>query len=293
MEQTELESFDKLLPLQCYCRVPTSTSPQMAIQVSIFDCGGIAITVFVSHKVVDATTTSTFIKSWAAFTRGTDGEIPNPEMLDAGSWLFPPLDPIPRNYIYPIERLWFDEGWCATRRFVFVDHAISSLKIKVKSKRLEHPCQAAALVAFLWKHATLASRAACGQSKPSVLSQSVNFRPRMKPRLPNHAIGNLHGIAVSTYNSAERDIDLRQLAYLAREAINVFIDQISLLQIGDTFKFQTDQFNLAADIVSRDDVEIFEFVSWLNTGDGSEFDFGWGPQTWSCVGVSRVSVQLI
>ncbi|KAK8546008.1 hypothetical protein V6N13_067248 [Hibiscus sabdariffa] len=48
----------------------------------------------------------------------------------------------------------------------------------------------------------------------------------MKPRLPNYAIGNLHGIAVSTYNSAERDIELHELSYLAREALDVFNDQL-------------------------------------------------------------------
>ncbi|GMI84994.1 hypothetical protein like AT3G26040 [Hibiscus trionum] len=271
IEQTELESFNQLLPVQCYCSVPTSTSPQMAIQINIFDCSGIAIAFSASHKVMDATTVSTFIKSWAAFNRGSDGKIPNPEMLDAGSRLFPPLDPIPLNYIFSMEKLWL-EGWYATRRFVFDEHAIATLKFRVKSKRLPHPSRAAALGAFLWKHATLASRAAFGHSKPSVLTQSVNFRPIMKPRLPNHAIGNLHGIAVSTYNSAEpeRDIELHQLAYLAREAINVFKDQISVLQIGDTVKFQTDQFNLAADIGSRDDMEIFEFTSWLNTVIGPD-----------------------
>ncbi|KAK8546006.1 hypothetical protein V6N13_067246 [Hibiscus sabdariffa] len=279
VSQTEQESLNQLLPCQCYCIVPTSTSPLVAIQINMFDCGGIAIAFCGSHKLVDATTASAFIKSWAAFNRGSDGGIPDPHMLDAGSRLFPPLDPIPPNYASLIEGLWFEEGWYATRRFVFDDQAIATLKFKAKSKGLEHPTRTAALVAFLWKHALLASRAACGRSKPSVLTQAVNLRTRMKPGLPNHAIGNLYSLAFSTYNSVERDIELHQLAYLAREAIEVFNHQISGLQSGDMLEFQTDRYNEAVDVVSQDDAEFFDCVSWLNTLDRNEVDFGWGELT--------------
>ncbi|KAK8651509.1 hypothetical protein V6N13_141110 [Hibiscus sabdariffa] len=275
ISQTEQESLNQLLPCQRYCIVPTSTSPLVAIQINMFDCGGIAIAFCGSHKLVDATTASAFIKSLAAFNRGSDGEIPDPHMLDAGSR----LDPIPPNYTSLIEGLWFEEGWYTTRRFVFDDQAIATLKFKAKSKGLEHPTRTAALVAFLWKHALLASRAACGRSKSSVLTQAVNLRTRMKPGLPNHAIGNLYSLAFSTYNSVERDIELHQLAYLTREAIEVFNDQISVLQSGDMLKFQTDRYNEAVDVVSQDDPEFFDCVTWLNTLDTNEVDFGWGELT--------------
>ncbi|KAE8679298.1 putative Cysteine-rich RLK (RECEPTOR-like protein kinase) 8 [Hibiscus syriacus] len=277
--QTELELFNQLLPCQCYCSVLPSASPQIAIQINIFDCGGIAIAFCGSHKIIDAATASAFIKSWAAFNRGFDGKISNPNMLDAGSRLFPPLDPVPPKYASLIERLWFEEGWYTTRRFVFDDQAIATLKLRVKSKRLEHPTRTATLAAFLWKHAMLASRAASGRSKPSYLIQPVNLRTRMKPGLPNHAIGNLNCLTVSKYNSVDRDIELHELAYLAREAIEVLNDQIPLLQSGGMLKFQTDQFNDVEDVHSKDDVDFFDCVSWLNTLDKNEVDFGWGDLT--------------
>ncbi|GMI65662.1 hypothetical protein like AT3G26040 [Hibiscus trionum] len=239
----------------------------------------IAIVLCGSHKVMDATTASAFMESWAAFNRGSDGEIPNPDMLDIGSRLFPPLESIPQNYLSSMESLFFREGWRTTRRFVFDDNAISALKFQSKSKRLEHPTRIVVLIAFLWKYAMLASRVASGRSKPSVLTQAVNLRPRLKPRLPQYAIGNLFGIAVSTYNSTDRDIELDHLAYLLRDAIDIFNDQISLLQSGDVMKFMTNQYNP----VIEGEIDIFGCTSWLNTQDGNLVDFGWGEPTSSSV----------
>ncbi|KAL4339740.1 hypothetical protein GQ457_08G009810 [Hibiscus cannabinus] len=138
VSQTEqAESLNQLLPCQCYCIVPTSTSPLVAIQINMFDCGGIAIAFCGSHKLVDA-------------------------------------------------------------------------------------------------------------------------------------IGNLYSLAFSTYNSVERDIELHQLAYLAREAIEVFNHRISGLQSGDVLEFQTDRYNEAVVVVTQEDAEFFDCVSWLNTLDRNE-----------------------
>ncbi|KAK8689025.1 hypothetical protein V6N13_087756 [Hibiscus sabdariffa] len=277
--QTEQEWMNQLLPTQPFCSIPASTSPQLTIQINVFDCGGIAIVLCFSHKVIDATTASAFMESWAAFNRGSDGEIPNPDMLDIGSRLFPLLESIPQNYLSSIESHWFQEGWRTTRRFVFDDIAISALKFQAKSKRFEYPTRSIALGAFLWKYAMLVSRVASGRSKPSVLTQAVNLRSRLKLRLPQHTVGNLLVYAVSTYNSAERDIELDHLAYLVREAIDICNDQFSRLQSGDMVKFMTDQYNPLIDIAAQGEVDLISCTSWLNTLDGKLVDFGWGEPT--------------
>ncbi|KAL4313560.1 hypothetical protein GQ457_01G030780 [Hibiscus cannabinus] len=281
--RTEQGWTNRLLPCQSFCSIPTSTSPHIALQINIFDCGGIAIGMCGSHKLVDASTGSAFLKCWTALYRGSHGGIPDPDMIDAGSRLFPPLESIPQNYLSSIETIWFQEGWHTTRRFVFDEHAVATLKLKAKSKSLNHPSRTVTLAAFLWKHAMLASRAASGRLKPSVLTQSVNLRQRMKPKLPEYTIGNLYTAVASTYNSTERDVELQQLAYLVREAMVSFNDQMSLLQSGDALKFMTDQHNELAEIAPQGEVDFFDCTSWLNTLDEVEGDFGWGPP----VSVSR------
>ncbi|MBA0857270.1 hypothetical protein Goshw_009882 [Gossypium schwendimanii] len=75
MAQKVLELLNQLLPCQSFCSIPTSTSPHIAIQVNTFDCVGIAIALCGSHKGVNAITVSAFFKSWAAFNRGSNGEL--------------------------------------------------------------------------------------------------------------------------------------------------------------------------------------------------------------------------
>ncbi|KAK8978717.1 hypothetical protein V6N11_001723 [Hibiscus sabdariffa] len=78
-----------------------------------------------------------------------------------------------------------------TRSFVFDDNAIKTLVLKAKSKSLEHPSRALAI---------------------------INIRLKLKPRLPSYSIGNMFGMAISMYNPVGKDIDLSELAYLLREA---------------------------------------------------------------------------
>ncbi|XP_039035177.1 vinorine synthase-like [Hibiscus syriacus] len=231
---TEIELLNQLFPCQCFCSVPTSTSPQMAVQVTVFG-------------------------------RGSDGEIRDPDMFYAASRLFPPSESIPRDILSFIETVRFPEGWHTTKTFLVHDDAIATLKLKAKSKRLEHPTRNVALTAFLWKHAMLATRAASGRSRPSVLIQSVNLRPILN--LPEHAIGNLVWFAISTYNpsATAADIELDHLAYLVREALDVSKDQITLLQSGDVLKVLTEEYKKVEDFASQVDVDFFASTSWLNT----------------------------
>ncbi|KAK8588863.1 hypothetical protein V6N13_087757 [Hibiscus sabdariffa] len=115
----------------------------------------------------------------------------------------------------------------------------------------------------------LASRVASGRSKPSVLTQAINLRPRLKSRLPQHIVGNLICNVGSTYNSAKRDIELDHLAYL--------------------LKFMTNQYNPLIHIATRGEFNIFVCTNWLNTLDGNSVDFGWGePTSWN---VWRTEIQ--
>ncbi|XWS43279.1 hypothetical protein CRYUN_Cryun16bG0089300 [Craigia yunnanensis] len=217
IEQTDLESLNQLLPCQPFCYISNSTVPQLAIQVNIFNCGCIALALCCCHKIFDASTISVFLKSWAAFSRGSNGEIPKPNLLEASSRFFPSIESMPLNN--SIKCLLFNEGRRKTRSFVFDANAIATLMFKAKSKHLEHPSRVIALGAFLWKYAIRASRSASGILKPAILSLSVNIRQKMKPQLPDYSIGNLFLLPITTYNSVEKDVKLHDLAYLVREGV--------------------------------------------------------------------------
>ncbi|KAK8549181.1 hypothetical protein V6N13_063577 [Hibiscus sabdariffa] len=277
IEQTDnVEAMNRLLPCRPFRNIQDPTTPQLAVQVNIFDCGGIALALCFFHKIFDATTVYAFLNSWAAFSRGSNGEIPNPGLLGASSRLFPPIESMPENAA--MKSLFFNDGRCKmTRSFVFDANAITTLVLKAKSKSLEHPSRALALSAFLWKHAIQASRSVSGTLKPSILFQPVNIRPKLKPQLPSYSIGNMFGLAISMYDPVgKKDIDLSELAYLLREATESAPNDPQVVLQG--FKTMTEQFSHVEEMVSNGDAECYLLSNWLNTLDGNE-DFGWGKPT--------------
>ena len=69
----------------------SATSPQVAIQINIFSCGGIAIGLLTSRRIIDAFTSSLFTNGWAKACKVgniNDVIVPN---FEAGI-LFPPRD---------------------------------------------------------------------------------------------------------------------------------------------------------------------------------------------------------
>ncbi|KAK7841319.1 vinorine synthase [Quercus suber] len=50
--------------------IETNEVAQLAVQVYIFDCGGIGIGLCASHKIIDGITLSAFLNTWAAIAGG-------------------------------------------------------------------------------------------------------------------------------------------------------------------------------------------------------------------------------
>ncbi|KAK5835856.1 vinorine synthase-like [Gossypium arboreum] len=274
-EVPELEALKQLLPCRPFCFFQDySALPQLGIQVNIFDCGGIALALCCLHKIIDATTISCFLKTWAAFSLGSNGEIPDPDLLEAGSRFFPPMESMPTSI--NLKRLLFNEGRRKSRSFVFDANAIATLMFKAKSKSLEQPSRVASLGAFLWKHAIQASRSISGSRKPAILCQTVNIRRKMKPQLPDYSIGNLYLLPTTTYNSVGKDVELTELAYLVSEAVKSVNKYSQDLLRG--FKTIKEQQTEITEMVSKGNAEFYTLVSWLNTLDGKQ-DFGWGKSS--------------
>ncbi|KAK8549187.1 hypothetical protein V6N13_063583 [Hibiscus sabdariffa] len=290
IERTDnVEAMNRLLPCRPFRNIQDPTTSQLAVQVNIFDCGGIALALCFFHKIFDATTVYAFLNSWAAFSRGSNGEVPNPGLLGASSRLFPPIESMPENAA--MKSLFFNDGRRKmTKSFMFDANAITTLVLKTKSKSLEHPSRALALSAFLWKHAIRASRSVSGTLKPSILFQPVNIRPKLKPQLPSYSIGNMFGLAISLSNPVGKDIDLSELAYLLREATESAPNDPQVVLQG--FVIMTEQFSHVEEMVSNGDAECYLLSNWLNTLDGNE-DFGWGkPTLFSIPGIDSQNREM-
>lgn len=134
----QLASLNQFLPSQPFRDEPDpEETTQVAIQVDIFSCGGMALGVCMSRKITDGPTGKTFMDMWAANARGSSYEKTiHPNAFQA-SLRFPPRSPSTlRNYLPMLEkRLFKDVGKSCVKRFVFDDTAVKALRAKSQSEK--------------------------------------------------------------------------------------------------------------------------------------------------------------
>ncbi|KAM5586780.1 acyltransferase Pun1-like [Rosa sericea] len=162
----------------------TNLSTLLAVQVSYFDCGGMALSVCMSHKIGDAASMVNFVNDWAA-TASNSGKQVSPFLYTPS--IFPrgdlPLMPQPE---YSIKK----EN-CASRRFVFDAQKIAALKAIVADK-VQKATKVEVVSALLFKCAISAANASSsGTTRPTLFLQNVNLRTRMIPPLPENYVGNI------------------------------------------------------------------------------------------------------
>ncbi|OVA01499.1 Transferase [Macleaya cordata] len=168
----------------------------LVVQVSLFDCGGMAIGVCISHKIADASSLTTFINDWC---HGT-----GPRFDDLRS-LFPPRDIMGYETESKIKR---EE--IVTKKFVFKAPKIAELK-----QRSIIGCST-----FIWKHFIDVDQVKEGvvasAARVYMGSHTVNMRTRIVPPLPTNSIGNMYcaAIALSIINgNPENDQDKEDHQY--------------------------------------------------------------------------------
>lgn len=145
------------------CELEDSGDLLLAIQVNIFDCGGIGIGVCFSHIIMDAISIVTFMNSWAAVGRGDRCNAVLPSFNLAS--LFPPKDISNFN-----RKVGIAKEKIVTKRFVFTDSAISALRAKYAAK----PTRVEALSTFIWSRYVVATRGVANTPR-YLLSEILRF----------------------------------------------------------------------------------------------------------------------
>ncbi|XP_038681039.1 (13S,14R)-1,13-dihydroxy-N-methylcanadine 13-O-acetyltransferase AT1-like [Tripterygium wilfordii] len=97
-----------------------------------------------------------------------------------------------------------EAGKLITKRFLFSAASISTLKAKARSAQIPNPTRAEVVSGLLWK-------CAMNTSKPSILSNAVNIRPRLEAPLPDYSIGNIFLNAIANYDPIRSNHDLLPL----------------------------------------------------------------------------------
>jgi shikimate O-hydroxycinnamoyltransferase len=267
----------QLLPFEPYhsCAENIGKEILLAVQYNIFECGGVAIAVCVSHKIADGTSAVTFVNAWAGTSRGAS-EVISPS-FDA-TLHFPPRD---TTGFMPNEAM--SKEKIVTKRFVFDKSSIATLRKEASiafGPEDRGPSRVEAISAFIWKRFMAMAKAKQGNNKPKLFAalHAVNLRERMVPQLPVHSFGNLWRIVIAT-SPVEIEKDYRFLMSQLRNSI-MEINAEFLTKLKDDVG-HLDSIKKAGKQFSHGEIEFCNFTSWCRF-PVYEVDFGMGKPTWVC-----------
>ncbi|KAI3452627.1 hypothetical protein Pfo_009291 [Paulownia fortunei] len=249
----------------------------MAVQVTYFHCGGIAVGLVVSHKIADALSFFLFANTWAAVARNeNDADVPHPKFEAAA--IFPPRDVAGFK---PSTGMVKEE--LVTKLFTFPASKISALRERYSHGAAEfpqpRPTRVEALSAFMWTRFVSATDIKPDPNKIYTVLHAVNLRTRLEPPLSECHFGNISRLAIALPEVVDgRVIDGGyELLQKVREAIRaVNGEYVARLREGDKhlnfIKQRMAQAN-KGELISFNFTSLCRFPLY-------EADFGWGKPVW-------------
>ncbi|KAK9052179.1 hypothetical protein SSX86_028807 [Deinandra increscens subsp. villosa] len=231
-----------------------SNNPNLVeVQLNHLSCGGVALVVSISHKVVDGYTMVNFINHWANFTRG--GSPKSPTFLSSKSDMKLPEIEGTNTVKY------------ATRRFVFPNSKLNELKNKVNV--LVNPTRVELLSSLIFKCAVSAATTLSGCIQPSDMYHMVNMRRKInEENRPEIAAGNILTLAMVKMGADFGEIKLNEVIDKLRKEITEIKEVRDVEEVGEVFLNKVSA-------VGDDKRRIYLFSS-LCRFPLYEVDFGWG-----------------
>ncbi|KAG6390578.1 hypothetical protein SASPL_148316 [Salvia splendens] len=273
LKRPDLKQIAQFLP----CGLTSTGLSMTNVQATELECGGIALGVCISHRVVDGAALSFFLKFWANATAANEKPSFAPDFT--ASCLFPVDGSWLRDASMVMWGSLFKKGKCVTRRFVFGSASLALLKDRATGVGGSSPTRVEAVSGFIWKHAMAAYAERCGaKNEPSLLTHLVNLRKRAVPNFSQESLGNLMWIA-SAMCGGGGDLGLPALVDKVRRSISV-VDGECVKKLGGE-KGSKIILECIKEIeqVGSENVHHLGFSSWCKLGF-YDIDFGWGKPVW-------------
>nr|WES72145.1 acylsugar acyltransferase 2 [Solanum nigrum] len=244
-------------------------------QLSHFNCGGIAVSICLSHKIGDGYTVGNFMNHWATIAR-------NPMSLETypispkfdGAYFFPPaqdddLSNVSNNNIVP------EREECVARNFSFTSSNLSALKARViNQSEVQNPTDTEIVSAFIYQRAMATKKVmtSSGYSiRPSILHHAVNLHPP----LPKNTMGNNFSF-FSLLTKEEKEIDLPQVVSKLRKAKEELRKKYKNAKIEELLPITLEQYREANEMFSNNSCfDLYRFSSIIKF-PFYDVDFGWG-----------------
>ena len=262
-------------------RQELGTWPQVIVQATYFDRGGLALDVCASHKFMDAATVGMFMKSWAENSKGL-GQTVVP-VFDGASY-FPPTDPS----FFRLPNVEAKKVECVTNRFVFDKPKVMDLKAKISSQGIQNPTRAQVVTALIWKCAIAASQSNFGVANKFSLSQTIDIRRRVDPPLPENLVGNVSTFVFAVTN--EHEPELKDLVAELGKGVKEFTEhKAKRLRGDDASEVIFQDMREFGELLGREDTHGLVVSSLCNFQLYEVADFGWGKPIWLTVPENEVT----
>ncbi|XP_027081091.1 diaboline synthase-like [Coffea arabica] len=252
------------------------------VQVTYFSCGGTAISVSMLHKVTDACALLGFINDWAALASGS---MVSPMFLTQQV-----ISPYKGEITVPGINL--DKNInVVTRRFSFKPSKLSDLKAMVSDDlgKIHSPSRVEVVAALIYKCAMAASEAKSGMSRPSMLMQAANMRPRVVPPLPDNCAGNFSWFFSITTND-EKDKNMTTIISALKKAAQGFSEKFGNgLSADNCYSLICESIEGARKVMRQNQGEIEVYrCSSLCRYPFNLINFGWGRPIWVGTSTSQM-----
>ncbi|CAI9108473.1 OLC1v1008071C1 [Oldenlandia corymbosa var. corymbosa] len=258
----------------------------LALQINVFDCGGTAIALQMSHKVADGTSLMNFMQAWAATCHGNSDDAAkfSPEFGLAD--LFPPKK-LPENGCKPFPADVITDEKIVTKRFVFDKEKVSKIKVAESYTAGKNLSRVEAISVFLWRRFFEIAKAKKPTLKTIGAGHAVNLRGRMDPPLANTTFGNIWILSAQAIQDVDKKEDEKNEVLDLGGAMNnairkVSVDYVKKIQSGSAEFFNSlNQIPTQTSKGDGKDTQLSLFSSWCRF-PLYELDFGWGKPVWAC-----------
>lgn len=266
--------------------VAGSSLPLVAIQVNVFKCGGLVVSVQISHIIGDMHSMCTFLNAWATKCRQIAEEIECPDFNLAS--LFPPKEDLEKvfqsSFVSKDQVVSLGRKNLTLRKFVFKNECLSKLRAEtatiIGSERKKLPSRVVLLTALLCRVLMSIDRAKSGRSRPMVVDHMLNLRGRTNLPVQEKAFGNFYVDVTTAPLVTDKDPS-------EKEPLHRLVDWV-----GNTLEDAVAEFGEAKDceeLARNAEARVKQVFEMLNEGEISVVtvsswcrfplhgvDYGWG-----------------
>ncbi|OIT19390.1 PREDICTED: acylsugar acyltransferase 3-like [Nicotiana attenuata] len=235
------------------------------VQLSYFNCGGIAVSVCLTHKIGDGYTIANFIRDWATIARNPSSKIQSPQ-FNAASIYPPTKDMANLPEVVP------KGEECSSKSFTFSSSKLAALRdMVISNSEVQNPTTTEIVSAFIYLRAMATKKKTSGSICPSALVHAVSLRPP----LPKTLMGNI-GSFFSILTTEEKEMDLPKVVGKLRAAKEELRQKYKNAKTDEFLPITIELYKEANNsFFNNSCYDIYRFSS-ISKFPIYDIDFGWG-----------------